>query len=223
MIGYAREYVAARGLMGYAQAMRSDLFDNWYEWKLSVDTRPHVPPATHGHPDAVDFIPLPYAPLVEGLSRLPIGPHSHLLDYGAGSGRALVAAASLGVPRVTGVEIRSELASIARANVERARGTRATAFEVVCMDAADYEVPGDVDLAYFFKPFIGRTLASVLSRLESSLLLQPRTITVLYFNDEEFRALTRARPSVELIQEGVALPRTRWPLSWGIYRLTPPA
>lgn len=215
----ATAYIRSCGMRGYAQALRSDLGDRWYDWRFGIDTRQRSvdPRAPAGHPDAVDYVPIPYATLFEGLRKLPIRETSHLVDYGAGTGRVLVAAAALGVPRTTGVELRSDLASIARHNVARARRIGWTA-EVICADAVDFTLPADVDLIHFYKPFMDDTLAAVLRNIEQSLSRNPRALTVLFFNHEEFQDLASKQGWIEQFDDGWALDRTRWPISWGLYR-----
>lgn len=96
------------------------------------------------------------------------------LDFGAGKGRILLAAANLGFRRVVGVEVSSELASIARRNV-RGRAN----IEIVEADAAAFPIPTDAGVFFFYNPFFGTVLDRVLENIRLSVKDQPRRVSLL--------------------------------------------
>lgn len=90
------------------------------------------------------------------------------IDFGCGKGRALLEAARFPFARVIGVEFAPELAQIAEHNrdIMAVKGALAAPVEIVCMDAARYVPPADVDLlCYFYDPFDDGVMAPVADRL----------------------------------------------------------
>ncbi|MEX2049019.1 MAG: class I SAM-dependent methyltransferase [Gemmatimonadota bacterium] len=216
-------YVREQGLRGYAETTRATLIDRWCEWRLGIDTSRGETMDRLGvrDPDAVDYVAIPYAALTMALRRASPTPDSCFLDYGAGRGRAVVTAARHPFRRVIGVELSPELASAARANLARAKGLRCRDVVIVEQNALGFEVPDDVDLVHFFKPFKGETLRQVLDKLEQSYFRRPRRMTVIFFNDQEFSQLAASRSWLRRVEAGICLPRTRWPIVWGLYRAGP--
>ncbi|WP_017672115.1 methyltransferase domain-containing protein [Blastomonas sp. AAP53] len=102
------------------------------------------------------------------------------IDYGCGKGRAVLEAARFPFARVIEVEFAPELVAIAERNREimAAKGGLAAPVEFVCMDAARYEPPVDVDLlCFFYDPFGDAIMAPVADRLAA--LEQPVSIIYL--------------------------------------------
>jgi predicted RNA methylase len=109
-----------------------------------------------------------------------------LVDYGAGKGRVLAAAATHPFRKVIGVEISESLACIARQNLGSMNHRRADHVEVHCFDAASFAVPDDANVFFFFNPFIGATLSEVIHRIHESWRSHPRDLFVIFFNHRDF-------------------------------------
>ena len=108
------------------------------------------------------------------------------VDYGAGKGRALAAAAAQPFRKVIGVEISGELVEIARDNLARLKRRRAGHVEIHHADAAAFAVPDDANVFFFFNPFGGATLARVVERIRESWMAHPREVFFIYFNHGRF-------------------------------------
>jgi SAM-dependent methyltransferase len=108
------------------------------------------------------------------------------VDYGAGKGRVLAAAATHPFQKVIGVEISEALACIARRNLGSMKKRRAAQVEVCCLDAASFPVPDGGNVFFFFNPFIGATLNEVIHRIHRSWYSHPRDLFVIFFNHGEF-------------------------------------
>ena len=216
-------YVRAQGVRGYLQSVGAPLVERGYERRLGVHTSGFDTMAGLGvdDPDAVDHAPVPYVALRSALARVPRTPGSCFLDYGAGRGRAVLLAASYPYRRVIGVELVGALAQAARANVARARGLQCDDITIVEQNAKTYDPPDDVDVIHLFKPFRGETLERVLDRIEASYRRRPRRLTLIFFNDQEFRQLAAGRDWLHRLDGGVSLSRTRGPIEWGIYGADP--
>jgi hypothetical protein len=112
------------------------------------------------------------------------------LDYGSGLGRVLLMAATFPFRRIVGVEYSQELNDTAAKIIRRVRGRlKCRDIELVTADAAQYELPPDVNVIYFYNPFCGATLARVCDRIRQSLLAVPRRLKIVYYAPGHFDAL----------------------------------
>ncbi|MCW3017742.1 MAG: hypothetical protein JWN10_50, partial [Solirubrobacterales bacterium] len=121
--------------------------------------------------------------LARGLRGCRVGREDVLLDYGAGKGRVLLAAARFPFGRIVGLELNEADAEIARANAGiAAPRRRCPQIEVVVADARVWPVPDDVTYIYLFNPFWGETFVEMLDRVLESLDRRPRQLTIIYAN-----------------------------------------
>jgi hypothetical protein len=82
---------------------------------------------------------------------------------------------------VIGVEISPALAEIARTGLARRRYQhRCGSLEIVVADAAEFRVPDDLTIGYFYHPFGGDTLAAVLRNIVASIDRHPRRVRLIY-------------------------------------------
>jgi predicted RNA methylase len=100
------------------------------------------------------------------------------IDFGAGKGRTLLIASLFGFKRIIGVEFARELVEIARENVKRF----VCRAEIMHADAAEYRVPDDNLVAYFYNPFGPEVLRRVLMGLRS--LVLRRRVYLIYVNPQ---------------------------------------
>ncbi len=142
--------------------------------------------------DCIDYQPVSYSDFRALLDSISIGSQDVFLDFGSGMGRALCLAALYPFRSVIGVEISEELCAVAHRNIERVKPKlRCKDVQVVNINAVDYEIPPHVSIVYFFNPFGGRVLSSVLKNIASSLQAVPRRLLVLFYGtatSEVFRA-----------------------------------
>lgn len=118
-------------------------------------------------------------PLV--FENLELGPDDVFVDFGCGKGRVVLAAASLPVKRVVGVDISPELCAVARENVQHNLSSLACKeVEIVATDATTFEVPDDMTVAYMYNPFKGEIFEAVLNNIIASWKRNPRRITLAY-------------------------------------------
>jgi SAM-dependent methyltransferase len=113
------------------------------------------------------------------------------LDFGSGKGRALLIAQRYGFARVIGIEASEELCMIAKANAVRSR-RGACPVEVRLGDAARFEIPDDVTVAYFYNPFETEVMQQVASNLARSLREAPRPFRIGYLHPLGAHLLVRA-------------------------------
>jgi SAM-dependent methyltransferase len=147
-----------------------------------VETTGHAHEIAHFHPDRVWYQASGWSYLRRALPRSEVSAEDVFLDIGSGKGRVLLQAARrYRFRRIIGVEISEELNVIARNNLERRRGRLAgRQVEIETGDAATYEIPDDVTVAYLFYPFVGDTFRKVMARLVESLERNPRRFRLIY-------------------------------------------
>jgi hypothetical protein len=156
---------------GLLRLYRHHAFDR----RLGVNTR--------GYSD-LRYEPTPAEVFHEMVTNLPFDPRDFVfVDFGSGKGKALMLAAHYPFRRVVGVELWEDLHRIALENLASFRDRADCAAEVssLCMDAADFPLPEEPLVLYFFNPFPEEVLARVLSNLEESLAWAPRRVYVLFY------------------------------------------
>jgi SAM-dependent methyltransferase len=154
-----------------------------FERRLGVDTEEIVPLEALGlaDRDRVSYTPSDWFTVRSALKALTVRPDDVFIDYGCGKGRVVLMAARYPFKRVIGVDISGALISIAEQNVTKnADRLRCKDIALVKATAEDYEVPDDVTIAYFYKPFTGETFAKVVEQLVASLERRPRQLQVVF-------------------------------------------
>jgi SAM-dependent methyltransferase len=120
------------------------------------------------------------------LGELPIKYSEFVfIDFGSGKGRALMLASEYPFARVVGVEFSPQLVETARRNLERFQSDRqcCRAFELVCADAVDFELPDQPAVLYFYNPFGEPVLRRVLENVRSSATASARPIYAVVTGD----------------------------------------
>lgn len=104
------------------------------------------------------------------------------VDYGSGKGRVLLVASEFPFKRIVGVEFSPELNQIARENLARfpRDRQRCSEIELVTVDAAEYELPAEPAVLYFYNPFAEPVLRRVLTGVQESLGSHPRPVLLLF-------------------------------------------
>lgn len=127
-----------------------------FEHRYGIETTGHaqldpaVSPAGY-----VGYEPSGWLTLRRALAPSEVGRRDVFADLGCGKGRiVLQAAIAYPLARVIGVELSGELASTARANVERNRSRwRAAQVEIVQGDVLNWVPPHDLSIVYLHNPF----------------------------------------------------------------------
>lgn len=108
--------------------------------------------------------------------------NTSFIDLGCGKGRVLLMAGALPFRRVVGVEYSEALSAVARDNLVRYRGPKATAhIEVVTGDASLYAYPDGDLVVYLYHPFDEIVMQKVIDALAHRQRHAPRRLLVLYF------------------------------------------
>jgi hypothetical protein len=136
----------------------------------------------------------------DAIGSLPIDHERYVfIDYGSGKGKALLLAAEWPFKAVIGVEFAPELHRVAEANLLNGRNfdRRCRDVRSLCMDAAEFEIPRDPAVLYFFNPFSERVLSRIVERVGRSLAENPRDLWIYYQYPYANRPLDKA-PFLEL-------------------------
>src|SRR5262249_30770753 len=131
---------------------------------------------------------------------------SVFLDYGCGKGRAVVAAATFPFRKVIGIELSRRLADIATHNIHHMRHKKAKQVEIIQVDATTYTLPLDVNVVYFFNPFVGNDLRQVVDVIRLSFFRRPRRIVIVYFNSIHFERIILSENWVRKVHQAHVYP-----------------
>lgn len=110
----------------------------------------------------------------------------YFVDFGAGKGKALMLASRYPFKKVIGVEFSAKLCRACEANLAKFRCPRqkTRTFEVLCIDARQYQPPPDPTVFFLFNPFRGALMHSVVDGLATSLREHPRPAWIVYCNPD---------------------------------------
>jgi predicted RNA methylase len=105
------------------------------------------------------------------------------VDYGAGKGRVLLIAAGYEFDRIVGVELSEPLVRTAADNIAAYAKTHPSLrpIELVCIDAADYEIPQTSCVLFFYDPFEAKLMERIARRVHESFSANPRKIFIIYY------------------------------------------
>jgi predicted RNA methylase len=163
--------------------------DRTFDEQHGTDTAGSVEPEHLGIADdqvrdqAILYLPSPIRVTRWMLDHVGVDPRERtFVDLGCGKGRVLLTAAQRPFRRVVGIEISEQLATIAATNAERYIGPppRRAGIDVVTADVTTVDLPTTDLLIHAYHPFGTDILAAVLTRLEASLAVTPRRLTIAY-------------------------------------------
>jgi SAM-dependent methyltransferase len=135
----------------------------------------------HDHPDRWHYATSPWYALPRALRYVGVSDRDTFVDFGCGKGIVVHQAAKRPFRRVIGVEISPVLAEVARTNLAaRAHQHKCRNVEIVVADVAEYSVPDDLTIGYFFHPFMNETFDALLRGIIDSIDRRPRRVRLIY-------------------------------------------
>src|SRR5262245_52152577 len=104
------------------------------------------------------------------------------IDFGSGTGRAVLVATIHGFKRIIGIEISPSLHKTAQENIQKYMKKKRIDYniELHCMNVNEFVLPEEQTLFYFYNPFDREIMAGVLENIEKSLIEKPRTAFLVY-------------------------------------------
>jgi predicted RNA methylase len=108
------------------------------------------------------------------------------VDFGSGKGRALLLAAGFPFKRIVGVEYCDDLNRIARQNLQHYPDASRLCkdIELVCMDAAEYRLPDEPLVLFFYNPFGRLVMEKMVKKVADSFQSNCRRIIIVYLTPE---------------------------------------
>ncbi len=128
------------------------------------------------------------------ISQVRLDPsQSTFVDFGSGKGKAMFMAAERGFRKVIGVEFSIELVETCRKNLEifKTKSRSRTEFEILHMDASEYEIPADANLLFFSNPFNEELTGKVIGNILRSYDRSPRETWVVHLHPQGNMAFVR--------------------------------
>jgi hypothetical protein len=105
----------------------------------------------------------------------------NIFDYGSGKGGILIFFSKYNFGRIEGIELMAKLDEIAKRNIENKKLKNLKTYN---MDATKYENIDSYNYFYFYNPFTGDTLESVVEQIRQSLIRQKRKVIIIYQNPQ---------------------------------------
>lgn len=163
--------------------------DKEFDALHGTDTAGSVEPADLGIGNAessklaIRYLPSPLRVTSWMLDRIGTDPREYsFVDLGCGKGRVLLVAAQRPFRRIVGVEISTDLAAIARRNIDRFRPSseQVRAITVENTDVRKFEMPAGNLLIHMYHPFDPVISAAVFARLAAVQDVPPRRVVIAY-------------------------------------------
>jgi SAM-dependent methyltransferase len=179
---------AATNTYRRVEMLSSRLTDRVLDRGLDTVGMTHEP--EHDAMDRVAYVPCSWHVLPRALHATGWSERDTFVDFGCGKGRVVHQAACRPFRRVIGVEVAPALAEIARrAIAARQHRHRCSDVEIVLGDATQFDVPDDLTIAFFFDPFRGDTLDTVLRNIVRSIDRRPRPVHLIYVHPSPARQI----------------------------------
>lgn len=168
----------------------------WFDLKFKVNTRPHF---LKGDSSIVGFHLASAAPhygtnwlvlkriFTSLIGKGTIDPaHAHMIDFGCGAGRALIAAQHFCIAKVTGVEFSGLLCSRAEENLRKyakrnSKGSVLT-WNIAHADACSFVIPNDATMFFLYNPFGHPVIDIVAQHILEFARSAKKAMLVIYVN-----------------------------------------
>lgn len=180
------------GALVILNKFRYILSDLFFDFKFNIETKQSAGKENRAAPlpDSLEYVGSRYAQLLSVFSEIPVDySNSILLEIGCGKGRAIAAAATHEFKKIIGIDYEENLVDLAKKNLNQMRFKKTTDIVIQHQDATFYKVPNDINVIYFFNPFIGETLKKVIENIHQSYVAAPRKILIIYLNEVDFDLL----------------------------------
>ena len=124
--------------------------------------------------------PTPYDKLQRIIDYLKLQQNDVFVDFGCGKGRAVFFVGMQRLKKIIGVELDTNLADIAKKNLEKVRFNN-TPIEIINADAATFDVK-EGTIFFMYNPFGPNTVKKVIDSIKKTLVVNPREIRIIYYD-----------------------------------------
>jgi 16S rRNA G966 N2-methylase RsmD len=139
---------------------------------------------------ATIYMPVSYDVIEQFFEEIKLETFNHFLDIGCGKARVICVAASLGVKKISGIELSKDLYISAKENIAFTKKKYPSAdFKIYNNDAFYFDIDDDVDCIFMFNPFDDTIMSGVMENIETSIENNPRVMTIIYINPLEKQVL----------------------------------
>jgi len=198
-IGFLRYVAGLVGVYGVFGTLRLALYELVYGIRFGFETLGMV----SGDALAIDrnlqaharpYLPTPFYFACHAFRYLPADvSDSVFVEMGCGLGRVMLYASGFPFRKLIGIEVSEPLAAAARRNLERfyrKRRQRSPPWQVVCCDAAAFDVPVESAVFYFADPFDDTVMAPVIDNIVATVVNARRRAFVIYVHPAHPEVLT---------------------------------
>lgn len=150
--------------------------------EVDIDSKNKI----HGEP----YGPSHMLPTKRSIGQLPIDYRDFVfIDFGSGKGKALLIASTFSFKRVIGIEYCKEIHDIAVKNIQIFPPNIVKTKRTISTheDAANFEIPNENCVFYFYNPFSSEILSQVISRISKSYAENPRKMYIIYYDTSAVR------------------------------------
>lgn len=148
---------------------------------------------------ANDYSPSPYQ-LARTLNKLEIRKEDSIVDLGCGKGFAMYVMSQYPFGKIGGVELSEKLSLIANTNLERVM-PETLDWEIVRCDVGNWNGYHKYNIFYIYNSFPKKVMEEVKQKIDESLTINPRKITVLYLFPSFPEVFTNDK-NYELVRRG---------------------
>lgn len=188
-VGFLRYVAGLAGVYGPLGTLRLALYELVYGVRFGFETLGMV----SGDALAIDsnlqaharpYLPTPFYFACSAFRHLPADvSDSVFVEMGCGLGRVMLYASGFPFRTLVGIEVSEPLAAAAHRNLERfyrKRRRRSPPWQVVCCDAAAFDVPAESAVFYFADPFDDTVMAPVIDNIVAAVVNAGQRAFVIY-------------------------------------------
>lgn len=169
-----------------AVRLMSTVIDHYYDKKLGIETceldftgKNESFYKSGKYADGIRYEPTSYHLLKKIIECLKPNMNDVFIDMGCGKGRTVFIFSTYDIKKAIGVELKKELADIARKNIENLK-IRNSPITIINDDVVNFD-PTEGTIFFLFNPFGFKTLEKVVSNIKISLKMNPRKIRIIYY------------------------------------------
>ena len=125
--------------------------------------------------------------------------HYCFIEFGSGKGRVVLMAAMYSFKEVIGIEYSRLLHDIAEKNLQTmcAKGGALAPVNLYCMDAAEYKIPAEPCIFYFFHPFTGYMVKLMLDHITEARMKAPQPDRIVWLYGQALDEVVREKQLIK--------------------------
>jgi predicted RNA methylase len=174
---------------GFFRTVQFIFLELYYDRKLNINT-PTLKENLKSTDDASDKhdshgnAPGSFLFFLQAIKFVPVKlSETHLLDIGCGTGKILCSAISIGIKKVSGIDLDEMGLKLAKLNCAKTKSRyNGGEYEIINTDAAHYLIPESVSVIFMYNPFGAETMRLVIENIKKSIKNKLRPVWIIYQN-----------------------------------------